>query len=65
MELVSILDNSSEAVATVDGKLYTLSDDHESRVTKMQAKFDKIKDQMKQDQDEVKSILNEIIKITS
>lgn len=49
MELVSILDNSSEAIATVDGKLSTLSDASESRVTQMQAKFDKIKDQMKQD----------------
>lgn len=61
MELVSILDKSSEGVESIGGKLSDLNDKSESRVSQMQAKLEKIKDQMKQDQEEVKGILNEIV----
>ena len=46
MELVSILDNSSETVEKIDEKLSKLN---ENSVSKMQDKLKKIKDQMKQD----------------
>jgi len=43
MELVSILDNSSDAVETIEGKLSGLNEKSDSRVSKMQDKLERIK----------------------